>query len=130
MQNRVDPSGNIINSTACGSWMDNRGQLHDDTKHILRPFKLKAWLICVLQFKDRRRKVMGPGLYTELFFLMRPALSLPATGPAVNAAGKIITALKCTGLKETRDISLLKKLLYSILIPFCTMKESTMQVTK
>ncbi|MDQ6901896.1 MAG: hypothetical protein M3139_02645 [Bacteroidota bacterium] len=69
MQNRVDPSGNIIDTTARGSWMGNRGQLHDDTKQILRPFKLKAWLICVLQFKERHRKVMAPGLYTELFFM-------------------------------------------------------------
>ncbi|HEY5408537.1 MAG TPA: hypothetical protein VIJ92_15695 [Ginsengibacter sp.] len=69
MQNRVDPSGNIIISTARGAWMGNRGQLHDDTKYIQRPYKLKAWLTCVLQFKERRRKVMSPGLYTELFFL-------------------------------------------------------------
>jgi hypothetical protein len=69
MQNRVDPCGNIINTTARGSWMGNRGQLHDDTKYILRPFKLKAWLTCLLQFRQRRRTVMFPGLYTELFFL-------------------------------------------------------------
>lgn len=68
MQNRVDPCGNIINTTARGSWLGNRGQLHDDTKFIQRPFKLKAWLTCVLQFKERRRTVMSPGLYTELFF--------------------------------------------------------------
>ncbi len=69
MQNRVDPMGNIINTTARGAWMGNRGQLHDGTTRILRPFRLKAWLICVLQFKERQRKVMAPGLYTELFFL-------------------------------------------------------------
>ncbi len=27
------------------------------------------WLICVLEFKGRRREVMRPGTYTELFFL-------------------------------------------------------------
>ena len=69
MQNRVDPCGNIINTTARGSWMGNRGQLHDDTTYIQRPFKLKAWLTCLLQFKERQRTVMSPGLYTELFFL-------------------------------------------------------------
>src|SRR5664279_967135 len=69
MQNRVDPSGNIINTTARGSLMGNRGQLHDDTRYIQRPFKLKAWLTCLLQFKGRQRTVMSPGLYTELFFL-------------------------------------------------------------
>src|SRR5664279_232600 len=69
MQNRVDPSGNIFNTTARGSWMGNRGQLHDDTEYIQRPFRLKAWLTCVLHFKGRQRMVMSPGLYTELFFL-------------------------------------------------------------
>ncbi len=61
--------GNIIDTTARGAWMGNRGQLHDDTRMILRPFKLKAWLTCVLQFKERKRAVMSPRLYTELFFL-------------------------------------------------------------
>lgn len=68
LQNRVDPQGNIIKTSARGAWLGNRGQLHGDTKTILRPFKLKAWLICVLEFKDRHRKVMAPNLYTELFF--------------------------------------------------------------
>ncbi|SDP60812.1 hypothetical protein SAMN05428975_2052 [Mucilaginibacter sp. OK268] len=68
LQNRVDPKGNIIKTSARGAWLGNRGQLHGDTKTILRPFKLKAWLICVLEFKDRHRQVMAPNLYTELFF--------------------------------------------------------------
>ncbi|WCT10625.1 hypothetical protein [Mucilaginibacter jinjuensis] len=69
LQNRVDPKGNIIQTSARGAWMGNRGQLHDRGKTILRPFKLKAWITCVLEFKDRHRQVMAPGLYTELFFL-------------------------------------------------------------
>ncbi len=68
LQNRVDPQGNIIKTSARGAWLGNRGQLHGDTKTILRPFKLKAWLICVLEFKGRHRQVMAPNLYTELFF--------------------------------------------------------------
>jgi len=69
LQNRVDPSGNLIKTPARGAWMGNRGLLHDEHQNIVRPFKLKAWLICVLEFKDRKRKVMSPRLYTELFFL-------------------------------------------------------------
>lgn len=68
LQNRVDPSGQIILTPARGSWMGNRGILHDDRQHILQPYKLKAWLICVLVFKDRKRPVMAPHRYTELFF--------------------------------------------------------------
>jgi hypothetical protein len=69
LQNRVDPQGNIITTSARGNWMGNRGQLHDKGKQILRPFKLKAWLICLLEFRGRQRQVMSPNFYTELFFM-------------------------------------------------------------
>jgi len=49
--------------------MGNRGQMHNPGKKIIRPYKLKAWLICLLQYKERHRKVMAPDRYTELFFL-------------------------------------------------------------
>src|SRR3984957_6836531 len=69
LQNRVDPNGKIIRTKARGAWMGNRGLLHNERQEILRPFRLKAWITCVLEFKDRKRSVMAPGLYTELFFL-------------------------------------------------------------
>jgi len=69
LPNRVDPQGNIISTSARGAWMGNRGQLHDAGKLIKRPFKLKAWLICLLQFRGRHRPVMAPNQYTELFFM-------------------------------------------------------------
>ena len=69
LQNRVDPQGNIIATSASGAWMGNRGQLHGKGKHILRPYKLKAWITCLLEFKGWKRQVMSPNLYTELFFL-------------------------------------------------------------
>jgi hypothetical protein len=69
LQNRVDPQGNIISNSARGAWMGNRGQLHGKGKEILRPFKLQAWITCLLQFKGWHRQVMSPNLYTELFFL-------------------------------------------------------------
>lgn len=69
LQNRVNPQGNIIVTKAHGAWLGNRGQLHGATKTILRPFKHKAWIICVLQFKGRHRQIMAPNLWTELFFL-------------------------------------------------------------
>lgn len=49
--------------------MGNRGILHDDTKTILRTHKHQNWVTCELSFKDRKRKIMSPGRYTELFFL-------------------------------------------------------------
>jgi hypothetical protein len=68
LQNRVDPFGNIIKTNARGSWMGNRGILHNEKREIERLYKLKAWLTCVLQFKERKRIVMSPRRYTELFF--------------------------------------------------------------
>ncbi|HEY4327373.1 MAG TPA: hypothetical protein VGN20_25545 [Mucilaginibacter sp.] len=69
LQNRVDPFGNIIKTAARGAWMGNRGILHDDNQTLLRPFKLKAWITCKLEFKERKRAVMALNRYTELFFL-------------------------------------------------------------
>ncbi len=69
LQNRVDPQGNIIKTGARGLWMGNRGQLHDEHQQLLRSFKLKAWLICLLEFKGKKRQIMAPNRYTELFFL-------------------------------------------------------------
>ncbi|HXS36740.1 MAG TPA: hypothetical protein VN721_08570 [Flavipsychrobacter sp.] len=69
LQNRVGPFGNIIKTSARGAWMGNRGLLHNEHQQILRPFKLKAWITCVLEFRGRKRQVMAPGKYTELFFL-------------------------------------------------------------
>ncbi|MEP6674917.1 MAG: hypothetical protein ABJA78_07170 [Ferruginibacter sp.] len=69
LQNRVDPYGNIIHTNARGAWMGNRGILHNEQKELIRDFKLKAWLICKLEFNERKREVMALNRYTELFFL-------------------------------------------------------------
>ena len=68
LQNRVDPYGNIIKTIARGAWMGNRGILHDENQNVLRPYKLKAWITCLLEFRERKRTVMAPHRYTELFF--------------------------------------------------------------
>ena len=49
--------------------MGNRGVLHDVGGRIRRPWQVKRWLICRLEFRDRHRAVMAPNRYTELFFL-------------------------------------------------------------
>lgn len=51
--------------------MGNKGgRIHDPKTQTLlkRKWASKRWIICVTQFKQRQRKVMGDG-YTELFFL-------------------------------------------------------------
>lgn len=70
-QNRVDPFGAIHAVSARGMYMGNRGIIHDPACRTLlkRRWTTKAWIICVCAFKERQRKVMSPGTYTELFFL-------------------------------------------------------------
>ncbi|HXD96002.1 MAG TPA: hypothetical protein VN646_05650 [Candidatus Acidoferrum sp.] len=68
-QNRVTPFGELITTPHRGTLMGNRGCLHDAEQRIRHPFTLKRWIHCVLEFKGRRRAIMTPGRYTELFFL-------------------------------------------------------------
>ena len=69
-QNRVTPFGEIIATPARGTMMGNRGILHDENKTLgRRRWAHNNWVNCVLSFRDRRRAIMAPGRYTELFFL-------------------------------------------------------------
>lgn len=69
LQNRVTPTGELIAVTARGTFMGNRGRLHDERQRIVRTANSILWIICVLDFKGRHREVMAPDSYTELFFL-------------------------------------------------------------
>ncbi len=68
-RNRVTPLGELIATTERGTLMGNRGVLHDAEGSIKRPWQVKRWIACVLEFNGRKRAVMTPGFYTELFFL-------------------------------------------------------------
>ncbi len=68
-QNRVTPFSTLIAVPARGTLTGNRGCLHDDDGQIRRSFQGQRWIICLLEFKGRRRSIMQPGHYTELFFL-------------------------------------------------------------
>jgi hypothetical protein len=58
--------------------MGNRGgALHNGAQEIVRQFKSRTWITCLLEFRGRRRPVMSLGQYTELFFLDE-AVSLAA----------------------------------------------------
>src|SRR5205085_857768 len=54
-QNRVTPSGEILATPERGTLMGNRGVLHNHDGRIVRPWQLKRWIVCVLDFKGRRR---------------------------------------------------------------------------
>ncbi len=69
-QNRVTPLGDLIADPARGLVYGNRGCLHDDRGAIRRRFATRRWIACRLEFKGWRRKaLMQPGKFTELFFL-------------------------------------------------------------
>jgi hypothetical protein len=67
-QNRVTPFGEIVAVPERGTFLGNRGVLHDEAGRIRRAWQLRRWIVCVLEFRGRKR-AMTPGRYTELFFL-------------------------------------------------------------
>ena len=68
-QNRVTPFGRIEASPARGLFMGNRGILHDEAGRLgSARWRHRNWIVCLTSFKDRRRPLMMPGVYTELFF--------------------------------------------------------------
>jgi hypothetical protein len=69
LQNRVTPFGELVAVSGRGDMMGNRGVLHDDARQIVRPWQVRRWITCVTEFRGRRRQVMSPHTYTELFFL-------------------------------------------------------------
>ncbi len=73
LQNRVLPTGEIAATPERGTLMGNRGVLHNADRQLGKArWRHPHWVTCVLDFKDRRRKLMQPGAYTELFFLDEP----------------------------------------------------------
>jgi len=68
-QNRVTPFGELVAVSDRGMFMGNRGVLHDAGGRIVRHHQGRRWICCLTEFKGRRRAVMRPGFYTELFFL-------------------------------------------------------------
>ena len=69
LRNRVDPWGQLHAVAARGTLLGNRGVIHNDAREIVAQWRTKAWITCQLEWKGRRRTVMQPGAWTELFFL-------------------------------------------------------------
>jgi hypothetical protein len=59
----------MIATEARGLLFGNRGVLHDDGGRLVRGWQVRRWIACLLEFKGRRRPLMRPGRFTELFFL-------------------------------------------------------------
>jgi hypothetical protein len=70
LQNRVTPCGELIAARARGLVYGNRGCLHDADGVIRRRYNGKRWIACRLRFRNwRRRPLLRPGGFTELFFV-------------------------------------------------------------
>ena len=69
LRNRVTPAGELIATEHRGTMYGNRGVLHNENLALVRRYQVRRWLACVLEFRGRRRPIMRPRRYTELFFL-------------------------------------------------------------
>ena len=71
LQNRVLPTGDIVADPHRGLFTGNRGIIHDPaTKTLLnKRWSSSAWLVCLCEYKGKRREVMSRQSWTELFFL-------------------------------------------------------------
>ena len=67
-QNRVTPTGEIVAIPLRGSWMGNRGILHDDAGRVVRNHASQLWITCALSFRGWRAAQWQPHHYTVLFF--------------------------------------------------------------
>ena len=68
-QNKVDPWGKIHAVKSKGLFLGNRGIIHNENQDIIATHRIKGWVTCLLEFKGRKREIMSPNSYTELFFL-------------------------------------------------------------
>jgi hypothetical protein len=68
-QNRVTPYGELVAVPDRGMFWGNRGVLVDRHGGLARYSQGRAWAICVLEYKGRRRQQWSPGRLTELYFL-------------------------------------------------------------
>lgn len=66
-RNRVTPESEIVAVPLRGRFMGNRGCLHEG-RDIVRPWKVRPWLICELEFRGRRVAQWSARRYTVLFF--------------------------------------------------------------
>ena len=69
--------------------MGNRGNLHGQGKKILRKWKSKAWVTCLLHFNNiKRPEVFAPGMYSELFFLDEATAFAAGHRPCTRCQGE------------------------------------------
>ncbi|MFN2544174.1 MAG: hypothetical protein ABR600_06330 [Actinomycetota bacterium] len=66
-RNRVTPFGEIVGIEQRGLFMGNRGSIHKG-RTIVRPWQVRRWITCVLEYKGWSAPRWEPGRWTPLFF--------------------------------------------------------------
>ena len=90
-QNRVTPTGEIVAIPLRGSWMGNRGILHDDAGHVVRNHASSLWITCALSFKGWRAPVAAAPLHGPL---------LPRRGRVAGGGPPSVRAVPARGLRR------------------------------
>jgi len=108
LRNRVSPFGELIATPARGTLMGNRGRLHDHDRRVVRRVvpSYRAWVTCLLQFGGRRRVVMAPDRYTELFFLDEATALAAGHRPCGECRRADFQRFKALWLTANRDRNL------------------------
>jgi hypothetical protein len=96
-QNRVTPFGALIATPERGTFMGNRGVLHNEAGRIERAWQVKRWLLYLLEFRERKRAVMTPNRYTDCSSSMKPPAWQRATVLALSAAANASWPFKKPG---------------------------------
>jgi hypothetical protein len=64
----VTPTGEIVAIEQRGLFMGNRGSIHRRPREIARPWQVRRWITCVLEYKGWVAPVWQPRRWTPLFF--------------------------------------------------------------
>jgi len=104
-QNRVTPFSTLISTAARGTLYGNRGCLHDNHEQIKRQFLGIRWIICLLEFKNRRHPIMKPGHYTDLFFLDEATALAAGHRPCAECQRDRFNLFRETWAKANPDLS-------------------------
>lgn len=103
LRNRMTPRGEIIATPERGLYWGNRGVLHDRHGELRRAYGHRAWAICELDYKGRRRQLMAPGKFTELFFLDEATAFAAGHRPCGECRGAAFRRFKALWRKQTGD---------------------------
>ncbi len=103
-QNKVDPWGSLQAVSSRGMFLGNRGVLHNESQEIIATHRIKGWVTCLLEFKERHRKIMTPKRYTELFFLDEATAFAAGHRPCAECRRKRFNEFKSAWFEANKSL--------------------------